>query len=142
MKTRRAGTVAALLACTLALSACEQAGHVAGSIGALTSLSEDIREHFSESLVAAKLVNDQELIVEIANSDKRKLPDQERSQAAVEVARYAYSRYEARDRLAKVVVSFGRRWSILAFSYGSSDEAGVFEFKGDDLATWYRAQST
>ena len=139
--TMKIRTFAALLACALALNACDRVRHTAGTIGALTLLSEDIRSHFLESAVGARLDDDRDLTIEIATSARRKLSDQERARAALEVARYAYSRFQGRGHLAKVVVSFGRRWSVLAFGFGSSDKTGAFEFKGDDLAAWYRAQS-
>lgn len=134
MKTGlHASFLAMIVAGSLASSACEQIRNAAGRLGALDTLSSQIHEKFGEPSVSANLVNGDSLTIDLVNSNTRTRPESERQAIALDIARYAYSHFESRDRLVSVRVRFVRRWSIVVFKY--SDATDLYSFEASELAT-------
>jgi len=132
--------VATLFIGTCIVGGCQQVKQLTATIHAMISLSRDIGAEFHEPTVSCTLTNGNALTINIVNSSRHGLPDQDRRAAALEIARYAYSHFESRDHLSTVGVCFVRHWSIIIFNYNDSRDR--FAFSGDDLAAWYKQNTT
>jgi hypothetical protein len=128
---QRYGLAAFSVAVAFSVASCQRVAQLGDTVRELQEVQKRVSEEAGTHDVGVNLNNGRFLRIGITNSPWENLPDGERRQKALDIAKLAYAVVPARSYVEVVTVTFAARRTFFTINY--SKATGVFQFDADDL---------